>query len=487
MMRKFLTLLGAGIALVAVIVLFRTFTFTSSQLEVEPVTGLNIDANMAARHLGGAITFQTISHQDTADFDPEPFLGFRNYLRATYPRTHKALNLEIVNGYSLLYTWEGTDPSLESVILLSHMDVVPVDPATAADWEQEPYGGTVADGYVWGRGAIDDKASLIAIFEAVEHLLAQDFRPQRTVYLAFGYDEEIGGVNGAEKMAALLEERGVKAQFVLDEGGFIADGTVPGIAKPVAKVGVAEKGYLTVELSVTTAGGHSSQPPPQSGLGILSRAVVRLEDNQRPTALKRPVRDMFQTLGPEMPWFSKMMIANLWLFKGVLKRNLEGSPSTNAMIRTTTAITMAEGSSKENILPAYAKIIANFRILPGETIGVVLEHIRKVVADDRVAIEPINVTMEPSPISDMEGPSFQAIARAVRSIFPDVIVTPYLVLGGTDSRYYSGLTPNIYRFYPVWLTADDMHRFHGTNERIGVDNFAKIVHFYVQLLNKTAG
>ncbi|MCH8328385.1 MAG: M20/M25/M40 family metallo-hydrolase [Candidatus Marinimicrobia bacterium] len=487
-MKKFITLIAAGAAVIVAVVLVRTATFTSSQVEVEPVALIDVDADEAAQHLATALTFRTISHQDPADFKAAPFEAFRRFLASTYPRMHGALSLEVVNDYSLLYTWEGSDPALAPVILMAHMDVVPVDPATLGDWIQPPYDGVVEGGYIWGRGAIDNKGGLMGIVEAVEHLLEGGFAPARTVYIAFGHDEEIGGHDGAKVMAGMLQQRGAEPVFVLDEGGYIAHDIITGVDPPVAMLGVAEKGYFTVELAVRTDGGHSSRPPDHTGLGILSRAAVRLEENQFAASIKSPVREQLATLGPYMPFARKMVLANLWLFSGRVKAQFLTEPATAASIRTTTAITMAAGSSKENILPVVATMIVNFRILPGETSDDVLAHIERVIDDPQVTVTTLGGINEPSPLSDLDGEVYRTIARSIRQVFPGVVVAPNLLLGATDSYHFVPLTDNIYRFYPVNLGPGDAQRVHGTNERMGSENFVQVIQFFARLLEtSTAG
>jgi carboxypeptidase PM20D1 len=317
----------------------------------------------------------------------------------------------------------------------------------------------------------------------VEGLLASGFRPRRTIYLAFGHDEEVGGREGAAKIAALLAARGVRAELSLDEGLAIIEEMLPGVPAPVALVGIAEKGYLTVELSVASEGGHSSMPPPHTAVGILSAAVARLEANQLPTSLDGPARRLFEWLGPEMPLGERVAFANLWLFAPLVRARLAALPVTNALVRTTTAPTMLEGSIKENVLPIRARAVVNFRIRPGESIASVVEHVRDAVADDRVTVTPdVAGGSEPSAVSSVDSPGFALVHRTIREVFPTALVAPSLVTAATDSKHYAGVVEDSYRFVPLWLRGEDRARFHGTDERIGVENFAQIVRFYARLI-----
>ena len=328
-----------------------TARYVSTQSVAAPAAAIPVPAGAADR-LSGAVRIPTISAEDPAAFDGEAFRRFHAYLAKAFPLAHSHLRREIVGTHSLLYTWTGMDPSVDPILLIGHMDVVPIEPGTENEWTHDPFGGRIVDGFIWGRGAIDNKSAVVGTLEAIEMLLSEGFRPSRTVLLAYGHDEELGGVGGAREIAALLKRRGVKPAMALDEGGVIGDGVLAGIRAPVALVGVGEKGFVTIELTASAAGGHSSLPPAQSAVGILSAAVAKLEQNPMPARLEGPTRQMFDHVGPEFPLLQRALFANLWLTRPVLIRRLQETPATNAMVRTTTAPTIFQAGTKDNVLPS---------------------------------------------------------------------------------------------------------------------------------------
>ncbi len=482
-MKKLIGALVFALLVLAAITLERTLTFRSRQPQVAGVAVEPLDTTALAQHLAGALRFKTISYQDSSQFDGRQFDGLHQYLRTTFPKLHAALKLEKVNGYGLLYEWTGSDPGLGPIVLLAHQDVVPVEPGTEGRWTEPPFEGKIAAGYVWGRGALDDKGSLVAILEAIEHLVAGGAQPRRTVYLAFGYDEEVGGRRGAARIAELLASRSVHPEFVLDEGGALTTGLVTGISAPVALVGIAEKGYVTVSLTAQAEGGHSSMPPPQTAVGILATGLTRLEGQQMPRAIRGPTADMFDYLGPEMSFGARLVMANRWLFGGVLAGRFGATPQGNAMLRTTTAPTVLQAGVKENVLPSSARALVNFRILPGDSVGSVLEHVRRVVHDSRITVQTLEETQSnPSGVTSVDAEPFKLLARTIRQVIPEAIVSPWLVVGATDSRHYARLTPNVLRFVGSSIGEGDLRRVHGTDERVGVRAYADAVRVYLQLL-----
>lgn len=482
-----LALLGLSIAVTA-----GTMSQRSRQLRhVEPAAAPELDSDAAARRLATALRFRTASRDAASRSDSaarasdDAFRDLRSYLAEAFPATHATLRREPVGRHSLLYTWPGRDPDRDPILLAAHMDVVPADTGGGSRWTHPPFDGVIAEGYIWGRGALDDKVGVLGILEAVEMLLEQGYRPERTVYLAFGHDEEVGGHRGAAAMARVLESRGVRLEYVLDEGLAIVRNLLPGLSSAAALIGIAEKGGLTIELTARAPGGHSSMPPAQTATGILNRAIVRLQQNPLPAALEGPARSLFEYLGPEMTLPQRAIFANLWLFEPLVERRLAQQPGANALIRTTTAVTLLRAGVKANVLPGEARATLNFRVRPGETTEDVIDHVYTVIDDPRVRLQVVEAR-DPSPISSIDSPAFRALHRSVRQVFPDLVVAPSLVLGGTDGRHYQPIARDVYRFLPIVLGPEDLTRIHGVDERIAVRSYADVIRFYLQLIRNTA-
>ena len=468
------------------IVFGRAMLPSSRQLLVQPVPPVAIDAHAAADRLAGAVKHQTISHQDIAETNSTAFLHLHEYLERTYPKVHEMLKRETIGRFSLLYTWPGRNAKLRPLLLLAHLDVVPVEPETIQDWVYPPFAGVIADNFVWGRGAIDCKAGVSGMLEAVEYLLGQRFSPARTVMLAFGHDEEVGGGQGAAAIARLLTHRGVYPELILDEGLAVLSGIIPGSPRPVASIGIAEKGYLTLELVATGEGGHASMPPRQPAVGILTEALQALQAHPPPSKLEGPSRDMLEFLGPEMPFLQRTILRNLWLFGPLVEHQLDQNAGTRAMLRTTLAPTMLEASKKENVLSQQARAVLNIRVHPSDRVATVMAFVERTIGDRRVTVKVRERTVrEPSSVSSIEGQGFQVIQRTISEVFPDALVAPGLVLGGTDSHHYASLSEHIYRFIPVPFAKEDLPRLHGINERLAIEAYLSAVTFYAALIKNT--
>ncbi len=434
------------------------------------------------QRLAQALAFRTIAYEDRDRVDWAQFEAFHEFLAERFPAAHQAMGLEKIDGHGLLYTWQGREPGLPPILLLAHQDVVPAAPDSLEAWTHPPFAGTIEDGYVWGRGALDDKASLLAILEAVETLIGEGFVPRRAVLLAFGQDEEVGGQRGAVEIAKTLRARGVRPLFILDEGGIVAEDMIPGVKGAVALIGVAEKGVAYLRLSAKGEGGHASMPPRRTAVGVVSAAVAKLETNPGP-ADTRYIADLMRYVSHDLPLSQRVVFANLWLFNPLLKRQLSKSRQMNAMIRTTTAPTMFSGSIKANVLPDTAQAVVNLRILPGDTAEQIKQRAIRAIDDPRVSVEIVRAS-DPSPVSSADTASFHALRDAVFQALDreDLVVAPYLTVGATDARHYAGLSQQVYRFLPIALDPEELKGMHGLNERISAKNYLNMIRFYRQLL-----
>lgn len=479
-MKKFFLLALAGLLVLVAIVLVNTFRMSSRQSIVEAVPAPEMTPQ-ALQHFQQALGYKTISYGDPTQFDSVQFIGFRKFLESTYPNVHNKLTREIVAGYSLLYKWEGKNPQLKPVILMAHQDVVPIEEATKDMWTADPFAGEVKEGFIWGRGTADDKINLISMVEAAEKLLGENFQPERTIYFSFGHDEEIGG-KGAIAVAALLKSRHIEAEFVLDEGGIITLTKMPGITKPLALLGTSEKGYLSLELTVEEAGGHSSMPAEETSIDILSKALVNLRSRPFPSDLTGSTREGTEYLGPEMPFVQKMAFANQWLFKAVIISTYEKSPQSAAMVRTTMVPTIIDAGVKDNVVPTVAKATVNLRLLPGDLSEAVIEKVKKKIGDERVKVENrMGFISEATPVTSAESTGYKKVDESIKKSYPETITAPFLMIGATDSRFFSEISPNIIKFSPMI----DPIGFHGIDERVSLESYKTALWFYEQLMRNT--
>ena len=490
MIKRILLSLLAFLLLLAAAVAVNTMRQGSRQLEVKPVVPVAVDAHAAMGRLAAAIRLRTVASQTDPAENAQEFRKLHAQLEQQFPRIHAALKRELVGegegANTLLFTWTGSDPAARPVALLTHQDVVPIAPGTEAAWGQPPFGGVVADGFLWGRGTWDNKGNLFAQMEAVEMLLAAGFRPRQTIFFVMGHDEELGGLRGAASVARLFKSRGVRLEWLLDEGLLITQGLLAGLDQPAALVGVAEKGSATLLLTLNTAPGHSSMPPPQTAIGMMSAALARIENHPLPADISGAARQMFDALAPEMQGLNRVLLSNLWLFAPVVRSQLEKSPSANAMLRTTAALTIVQAGNRENVLPGTATAAVNFRLLPGDTGASVTHHQRRTLANDAIQIRPYEGNTEPSPVSSTQAPGYAFINRTVRELFPGTVVAPGLYIAASDSRHFLDIADNVYRFSPLRARPQDLQRFHGTDERVSIANYVELIQFYHQLLRNAA-
>ena len=476
------------LVVITVILIARTAVFPMDTDEVEPIELPQVDGESVAQRLGLAIQLKTISSADLEEIDPTPFRGLHNLMHTLYPMIDEKLDKEIFNEFGLLYTWKGSNPSLDPVCFMAHQDVVPADETEDSGWKYPPFSGTVAEGFVWGRGAFDCKGVLIAQLEAVDNLLREGYQPLRTIYLAFGFDEETSGRHGAEPMAKALQKSGVKLSFLLDEGGAITTDQIKAVDRPVAAIGVSEKGFVTLRLHAKTASGHASMPPRRTSIGALALALATLESNPFPQDLG-VVQFMLSHLGKALPFMQRIALANTWLFGGLVRKQMAAQPALNALTRTTLAPTVINGGYTSNVLPAEADALINLRIMEGETREEVFQRVNNMVADDIISVLPNDAetlqesrSWNPSPVSEVDSAQFDLLANLVKAAYPSTLVMPIMLAGGTDARHYAPICRNAYRFSPFVFSAEEIATAHGVNERLSIANCAKAVGFYMELL-----
>lgn len=468
-----------ALALLIAFLCYRAARFTPPVLPPLPAPRTSADEGALADKLGALVRFATVSHPDPALDDEEAFQGFRDALKTLYPATASHCPMELVAGRGLIYHWKGQSSDRPRV-LMAHYDVVPVNKSR---WGSDPFSGRVEDGYVFGRGTLDTKGTLAALMDAAERLIIEGCVPAQDIYLCFSGDEEVAGPT-CQKMIDRLKERGVSPDFVLDEGGAVVDNVFPGVKQPCALIGTAEKGMTELVLKAVTKPGHASAPPRHTAIGMTARAVCRMEQRVFPYRLTPPVRQMFDTLGRHCPFGLKILFANIGFFAPLMRliTPLMGG-EFNALTHTTCAFTMAQAGLASNVLPPESEIVANVRILPGETKETVQQRAQK-----RVGAEGLTALTrsgnDPSPISRTDDAEWLMLADAVRQVWPDAIVSPYLMIACSDARHYSRISGHVYRFSAMALTKEERGLIHGDNERIRIKELCKASVFYETLMRR---
>ena len=467
----------AAVFVLIVVVLVNTFRMPTPEFVAQDVDVPEVDAQVVAELLSQAIQFRTISHPLGAPDRPEDFQAFLDWLPQAFPDALAAMDQTLVGGFTPIFHWAGSDPDAGAILISGHYDVVPI----AGEWSRDPWAGEIVDGYVWGRGTVDMKAGVITLMHAVDRLAATGFAPEHDIYIAITQDEEIGGRGGAAAVAQYMLDQGVEIDWTLDEGSFVLRDMIGSVSEDIAMINLAEKGYMSVRITAQADGGHSSMPQRDNAISRLASAITALQENPVPGGLSGMSEEMFETLAPHMGFVERALFANRWLFDPVIAGVLSGAPTTNAVLRTTTAPTMLAGSDTENVLPQAASVVINFRLHPRDTPDDVLAHIAAHIPDEGFVVEVLSAR-EASPVADAEGAAFAHLADTARAVFGDVVVVPGLTVGGTDSSHYAVLTENSYRFLPFVATSEDVGLLHAADERISVENLGLAVQYYELLL-----
>lgn len=482
-MKRVIGVAGAAIVVLVGVLLIRTMAFTAPEIVAEDSVAIEVDGEQVARHLSEAIQFATISPLAPQRRDPAPFDGFLGWAEATYPEFHQ-IEKTVVMEHTVLFKWPGSNPSLKPVLFAGHYDVVPVVPGTEEEWVHPPFGGVIADGYVWGRGALDDKAAVISMMEAATLLLHQGYEPERTLYFSFDHDEEIGGNEGAAGVTALLASQGVQLAWSIDEGGFVMEGVLPGLTQPLATVFVAEKGYLSLVLTAHGDSGHSSMPSRDASVFLLANALTRLRDNKIPGGLDGVALQTMEAVARRSSFMQRLFFANRWLFGGMVEDVLSKEPMSDSFLRTTTAPTMLSAGIKDNVLPGLASATVNFRIHPRDDASSIIEQVKAIIDDERIDVAPLRggLGSEPSQVASTTSQGFQTIEKAIRRSYDEVIIAPGILPAGTNSKHYETIADDAYRFNILRLEPGAMSGFHGTNEKMSVAFLEEGTAAYVRLI-----
>ncbi|CCH42406.1 Carboxypeptidase S [Wickerhamomyces ciferrii] len=479
--------------------------------------------NKSIEKLAGAVRIETESY----DNNPRPIEDLKNwikfyklhdYLEKTFPLFHKHLTREKVEKISLLYTWEGSNPDLKPLLLAAHQDVVPIDPSTRHLWTHDPYAGVYDGKYIWGRGVSDCKDLLIGTFEAVEQLIEDGFKPERTILFAFGNDEESTSF-GAGALSEHIEKRyGKDSIFALvDEG----TGVLQVDGQQIAAPSTAEKGHIDFYLELTTPGGHSSVPPDHTSIGIISKFVTLLEANPNKPRIssKNPFVQYLQVAYEDSDKISnsfKQDLANVDNDKHAQERLIEflsKDKSTRYAIRTSQAIDVVHGGVKSNALPEYVTLVVNQRIdihsSLNETYERFLTHLKTIAKEFDLGIEfdgtvlskptengnfriTLGGPLEPAPVTPSSGPVWDLFSGTIKHVYDDIVnkdndkklkVAPFTMLGNTDTKHYWDLTKNIFRFQGNLNDPESMSSgIHSVNERLTPEEHLQVITFLYEFI-----
>ena len=444
----------------------------------------DVDSERAIENLQTLVRFKTITPYKYDESMPSPyekyFEQFRASLPKLYPQLHEHCTFEKVGHGGLLFHWKGKSSDKPSVFM-SHYDVVP---AEDDKWQKPPFSGERENGEIWGRGTLDTKGTLCAALQAAETLIGQGFTPEQDIYFAFGGDEE-NLSEDAPAIVELLKSRGVRPALVLDEGGAVVENVFPGVKGEIALIGTGEKGRLNVRYSVSGMGGHASAPPVQTPVSVLARTVIKVESHPFKGYVCEPVKHMFDTLGRYSTFAYKLIFANLWCFKGLFTWICKKSAGElNALVRTTNAFTQMQGSPASNVIPPSASVGANMRLISPDTEKTVLAKLKDVVKDDKVTISS-TLGVDPSPFSSMNNEGYERVRSAIGAIWPQAIISPYLMIAASDSRHFCKISDAVFRFSAMKMSSADRKRIHGHDERIREDQFLEAVMFYHKIIGKS--
>ena len=472
-------LIIAALILFVAVLLVRTAKFQPKEQPELSTEAVEFDRGKAVSNLAELIRCKTISYSDHSLEDDAEFEKLIEKLPDLYPNVFEKCEFSRLPDRALLFHWHGKTAA-EPAVMMAHYDVVPVN---EEKWDKPAFDAIIEDGVMWGRGTLDTKGTFNGALFAADTLISQGYVPAHDVYLAFSGGEEVNGM-GARNIVELFREKGIVPGIVVDEGGAVVENVFPGVKVPCGLIGIAEKGMMNAQFRTISSGGHASAPKPNMPVDALAEACVEVVGHPFKMHLTKPVAEMFDTLGRHSTFLYRMIFANLWCFGWVL--DLLGKTSggdMNALLRTTVAFTQMEGSSARNVIPPEAKMVANMRLNPADSVASALEYLKKTVGNDKVEITALE-SFEPSRISRTDCDGWDRVAAAVGETWPGCIVSPYLMVQCSDSRHWGVISDRVYRFSAMDLTAEERATIHGNNERVRLDGICKAVEFYIRLMKK---
>ena len=466
------------LVLIAVI-LARTLMFTPPKAEEKSFEDVEQDREAGVRNLAALIQCKTVSYEDSSLEDDAGFEKLIGLLPELYPNVWKTCPLRRFDGRGLLFHWQGRTPG-EAAVLMAHYDVVPVE---EENWRKPAFEAIVEDGVMWGRGTLDTKVTFNGILSGAENLIRQGFRPEHDVYFAFSGGEEVNGP-GAENIVRYFRDNSVELRLVLDEGGAVVEDVFPGVKGPCALIGIAEKGLMNLEFSISGDGGHASAPAPHTPVGRLSMACARVEAHPFKMHFTKPVLEMFDTLGRHSSFLYRMIFANLWAFGWVLNLlTKKTGGELNALVRTTVAFTQMKGSKAPNVIPPTASMVANFRLNPADSVQGAVDYVKRVIGAEDIQLKNLH-SMEPSRISRTDCEGWEIVSNAVAGTWKGCLVSPYLMVQCSDSRHYGVISDKVYRFSAMDMTAEERHSIHGNDERIRLECIPQAVEFFMRVMKQ---
>ncbi len=472
-----LLLIPAALIVFVAILLVRAVKFVPGEQPSISESEEPVDKDRAAEALCALVRCKTVSYTDSSMEDDAEFEKLIALLPTLYPNVAKECEMIRMPDRGLLFHWKGKNEG-EPAVLMAHYDVVPVNEDA---WDVDPFAAIVKDGRIFGRGTLDTKVTFGSILLSADQLISEGFTPEHDIYFAFSGGEEVNG-KGALHIVDYFEEHGIEPAFVLDEGGAVVEGVFPGVTAPCGLIGIAEKGMMNVEYSVSSGGGHASAPKPNAPVDRLSKACTKVLAHPFKLQLTPPVAEMFDTLGRHSTFVYRVIFSNLKVFLPVLNLICKMSGGEmNALMRTTTAFTQMQGSSAPNVIPPRASMVSNMRLNPHDTVEGALETLKKTVNDEKVEITLLH-GMNPSRISRTDCEGWDKVASAVASTWKGCIVSPYLMVQCSDSRHWGRISDRVYRFSAMDLTSEERATIHGNNESIRIETLCRATEFYLRLM-----